>query len=95
MGEDRISASYQRMSREDRIAFDRWLKANAVVASIFSVALVAMAFAGARSSAPSGEAAAHSGTASQSAFPIHHATLWNKVQRNVREAGERHGRSGQ
>lgn len=93
MGEGGIWASYQRMSREDRIEFDRWLKANAVVASIFSVALVAMAFAGARSSGPTGEAAAHSGTTSQPAFPVHHATLWDKVPRNVREARERHGRN--
>jgi hypothetical protein len=34
------------MSREDRHAFDRWLKANAVVGFVFTAALVAMALIG-------------------------------------------------
>jgi hypothetical protein len=38
---------YRTLSCTDRLAFDRWLKANAVVASIFSVSLVVMALAGA------------------------------------------------
>jgi hypothetical protein len=46
MREVRPSEFYQRMSVEDQIQFDRWLKANAVVASIFTAAVVAMAFAG-------------------------------------------------
>jgi hypothetical protein len=32
MAEGRIAEFYQKMSAEDRIEFDRWLKANAVVA---------------------------------------------------------------
>jgi hypothetical protein len=38
------------MSAEDRHTFDRWLKANAVVGSIFAAGLFAMALAGARAS---------------------------------------------
>jgi hypothetical protein len=34
------------MSPEDRHTFDRWLKANAVVGSIFAAGLFAMALAG-------------------------------------------------
>jgi hypothetical protein len=55
------------MSCEERIEFDRWLNANIVVASLFSIALVAIAFAGARSSEPAEGAAAHSGATSQPA----------------------------
>ena len=46
MREVRPSEFYQRMSVEDQIEFDRWLKANAVVASIFTAAVDAMAFVG-------------------------------------------------
>jgi len=42
MAEGRISESYQNMSVEDQVEFNRWLKANAVVASIFSAAVIAM-----------------------------------------------------
>jgi hypothetical protein len=76
MRDGRFSAPYHEMSCEDRIKFDRWLKANVVVASIFSVALVAIAFAGARSSGPAEEAAAHRETTSQPQFPVHDARLW-------------------
>jgi hypothetical protein len=67
MRPSRISTPYQQMSCEERIEFDRWLNANVVVALLFSVALVAMAFAGSRSSEPAEGAAAHSGTTSQPA----------------------------
>jgi hypothetical protein len=50
MREVRPSECYQRMSTEDQIQFDRWLRANAVVASLFSAAVVAMFFLGAQSS---------------------------------------------
>ena len=52
MREVRPSECYQRMSTEDQIQFDRWLRANAVVASLFSAAVVAMFFLGAQSSEP-------------------------------------------
>jgi hypothetical protein len=52
MREVRPSEFYQRMSVEDQMQFDRWLKANAVVASIFSALVVAMLFLGAQSSEP-------------------------------------------
>ena len=50
--EMRYAGSLSKLSCSDRVAFDRWLKANAVVASIFSVALVVMAFAGCRPAGP-------------------------------------------
>jgi hypothetical protein len=37
---------YRAMSAEDRHTVDRWLKANAVVGSIFAAGLLAMALAG-------------------------------------------------
>src|SRR5262245_45866525 len=41
-----IARQYRAMSPEDRHTFDRWLKANAVVGSIFAAGLFAMALAG-------------------------------------------------
>ena len=79
---------YRRPSCTDRVAFDRWLKANAVVASIFSVALVFMAFAGAR---PAGRHV----SGLQREFRVTQPTLWDKVQEKVRDARERHKRSSQ
>ena len=84
---------YRRLSCTDRVAFDRWLKANAVVASIFSVALVVMAFAGARPAGPVEEAAGRNAPGLQREFPAPDATLGNKLQGKVRDARERHKRS--
>jgi hypothetical protein len=61
MREVRPSEFYSRMSVEDQIQFDRWLKANAVVASLFSAVVVAMLFLGAQSSEPADTTAALSG----------------------------------
>ena len=52
--------SVARMSGEDRRAFDRWLKRNAIVGLIFAAGLVAMALIGANS-APPGDTAIASG----------------------------------
>jgi hypothetical protein len=85
---------YRRLSCTDRAAFDRWLKANAVVASIFSVALVVMAFAG----APAGsveEATDRNAPGLQREFRVPDATLSDKLQGKVRDARERHKRSSQ
>src|SRR5215216_6183803 len=43
MAKGEFLVKYQGLSTEDRRTFDRWLKANAVIASIFAMALVAMA----------------------------------------------------
>ena len=40
-----IRQQYSNFSQKDRQTFDRWLRTNAVVASLFSAALIAMAFA--------------------------------------------------
>jgi hypothetical protein len=86
---------YRRSSCTDRVAFDRWLKANAVVASIFSVALVFMAFAGARPAGRVEEAAGRNVSGLQREFPVTQPTLWDKVQEKVRDTRERHKRSSQ
>jgi hypothetical protein len=86
---------YRKLSCADRVAFDRWLKANAVVASIFSVALVVMAFAGSRPAGPVEGAAGRNAPGLQREFPVPHPTLLDKVQRKVLEARERDKRSSQ
>ena len=86
---------YRKLSCSDRVAFDRWLKANAVVASIFSVALVVMAFAGSRPAGPVEGAAGRNAPGLQRGSPAHDPTLWDKVQGKAREARERHKRSSQ
>jgi hypothetical protein len=86
---------YRRLSCTDRVAFDRWLKANAVVASIFSVALVVMAFAGARPAGPVEQATDRNASGLQREFSVPDATLWDKVQGKVRDARERYKRSSQ
>jgi hypothetical protein len=86
---------YRKPSCTDRVAFDRWLKANAVVASIFSVALVVMAFAGARPADPVEGATDRNAPGLQREFPAADATLGDKVQGKVRDARERHKRSSQ
>ena len=47
MSKGDIVRQYRAMSPEDRRTFDRWLKANAVIGSIFAAGLFAMALAGA------------------------------------------------
>jgi hypothetical protein len=86
---------YRRLSCTDRVAFDRWLKANAVVASIFSVALVVMAFAGARPAGPVEQATDRNAPGLQREFAVPDATLWDKVQGKARDASERYERSSQ
>jgi hypothetical protein len=49
MGKANVSLLYKRMSPEDRSTFNRWLKANAIVALIFAIGILAMAVAGWRS----------------------------------------------
>jgi hypothetical protein len=89
MKEVRPSELYQRMSVEDQIQFDRWLKANAVVASIFWVAVVAMVFVGAHSE-PAHTTAADIRTASlKGGLLASDRTNWGKVYRRVHEARER------
>jgi hypothetical protein len=41
-----IASSYRNMSAEDQRTFNRWLKVNMVVSSIFAAGLLAMALAG-------------------------------------------------
>jgi hypothetical protein len=89
MAEGRISESYQKMSVEDQIEFNRWLKANAVVASIFAAAVVAMAFVGAQSSGSADRPAAGTRTTLRSEFLASDRTNWGKVHRRVREARKR------
>jgi hypothetical protein len=86
---------YRKLSCTDRVAFDRWLKANAVVASIFSVALVVMAVVGARPAGQVEGAAGRSASGLQRESSAHDSTLWDKVNRKVIEARERHKRSSQ
>ena len=43
MSKGELLAKYRDLSPEDQRKFDRWLKANAVVATIFALGLVAMA----------------------------------------------------
>jgi len=86
---------YRELSCADRVAFDRWLKANAVVASIFSVALVVMAFAGSRPAGPIKGATDRNAPGLQREFRATDSKLWDKVQRKVREARERHKRSNE
>jgi hypothetical protein len=42
------------LSPEDRLTFDRWLVSNAVVGSIITIGIVAMAIAGSTSTPPHG-----------------------------------------
>jgi hypothetical protein len=48
---------FRTMSAEDRRTFDRWLKANAILALIYAVGIIAMAVASFNSGGP-GDAAA-------------------------------------
>jgi hypothetical protein len=90
MREIRPSEFYRRMSIEDRIQFDRWLKANAiVVASLFSALVVAI-FIGAQSSKPADTAATSIGTNPKSAPVTSERTNWGRAYRRVQEARQRH-----
>ena len=86
MREVRPSECYQRMSTEDQIQFDRWLKANAVVASLFSAVVVAMFFLGAQSSEPADTTAFVITAASKSELLASDRTNWGKTYRRVHEA---------
>ena len=90
MREVRPSEFYSRMSVEDQMQFDRWLKANAVVASLFSALVVAMLFLGAQSSEPADTTAASIRTASKSEFVSSDRTKWGRAYRRVQEARQRH-----
>ena len=90
MREVRPSEFYQRMSVEDQMQFDRWLKANAVVAALFSAVVIAMLFAGARSSERADTTAAAIRTASKSELVASDRTNWGRAYRRVQEARQRH-----
>ena len=90
MTEVRPSEFYQRMSVEDQTQFDRWLKANAVVASLFSALVVAMLFLGVQGSEPADTTAASIRTASKSELVATDRTNWGKAYRRVQEARQRH-----
>jgi hypothetical protein len=53
MTKGEMLAYYKDMSTEDQRNFDRWIKANVVIASIIAIGIVAMAFAGAGADADS------------------------------------------
>ena len=95
MQERRTSEFYRQLSPQDRIQFDRWLKANAAVASIFSAALVVMAFLGSPFSGSVNTSAAHIRTAAISSFPSSDGTLWGKVHRKVHEARQHRSQGNQ
>jgi hypothetical protein len=59
-----IAKIYRNMSAEDRRTFDRWVKANAVAASVLAAGLVAMSLAGSHALGPR-QAAANSTKASE------------------------------
>jgi hypothetical protein len=77
------SEFYKQLSPQDRIVFDRWLKANVVIASIFSAALFAMAFLGTPESIDA--SAAHIRTASISSFHASDGAFGQKVHRKPRQ----------
>jgi hypothetical protein len=45
MGRGQIAFYYERMSPENQRLFNRWLKANAILGSIFAAGIIAMAVA--------------------------------------------------
>jgi hypothetical protein len=79
------SEFYKQLSPQDRIVFDRWLKANVVIASIFSTALFAMAFFGTPFSESIDASAAHIKTASISSFHASDGAFGQKVHRKPRQ----------
>jgi hypothetical protein len=86
MREVRPSEFYSRMSVEDQMQFDRWLKANAVVASLFSAVVVAMLFLGAQSTEPADTTPASIKTASKSELVASDRTNWGGAYPRVQEA---------
>lgn len=52
MGKGEIARYYKFMPPADQRTFDRWLKANAIVGLIFTIAIVAMAIGGSTAHAP-------------------------------------------
>ena len=52
MAKGTIFKRYKMLSDEDQRAFDRWLEANAFMGLILAAGIVAMALAGANSTAP-------------------------------------------
>jgi hypothetical protein len=67
-------AKYVDMSTEDQRTFDRWLKANLVVGSIFASALCAMALVGSKALEPE-TAGAQTGKAMLTAMPNYNENL--------------------
>jgi hypothetical protein len=65
-----VMREYQRLSPEDKRAFDRWLKTNAILGSILAVGMLAMASAGSGSRGPTDAAIAASSRSSNAAAPI-------------------------
>ena len=66
-----VARMYKDLSAQERVAFDRWLKANAIIASVFAAALVAIAMAGSNATGPR-EASAESGEVKKVSRPAKH-----------------------
>jgi hypothetical protein len=69
VGRGQIAIYFKRMSAEDQRNFNRWLKANAILGSIFTAGVIAMAVAGSISAGPGDAALAGSTSASAGAMP--------------------------
>jgi hypothetical protein len=69
MGRGQIAFYYKRMSPQHHRAFNRWLKANAILGSIFAAGIIAMAVAGSTSAGLGDAAVASSTRASGGAMP--------------------------
>src|SRR5262249_59327792 len=65
MTKGEIIAQYRTMSEADRRTFDRWLKLNMVIGSLFTAALLFMAFGGPDLVAPNAAVAQSKGAAGQ------------------------------
>jgi hypothetical protein len=69
MGKGQIAFDLKQMSAKDQRSFNRWLKANAILGSIFTAGIIAMAVAGSISAGPRDAAVASSTSASGGAMP--------------------------
>jgi hypothetical protein len=69
MGRGRVAFFYKQMSPENQRAFNRWLKANAILGSIFTAGIIAMAVAGSMSAGPRDAALASTTSVSGGAMP--------------------------
>jgi hypothetical protein len=69
MERGQIAFRLKRMSAEDQRSFNRWLKANAILGSIFTAGIIAMTVAGSMSAGPRDAAVASSTSASGGAMP--------------------------